>query len=144
MKYTATIHKEFIEKSEIVKVGGLRNCKNLSLNTPVRQGDLIFTKVQNNHPRGKEINERQLVLGSTQGSRHIAGKTFKIYEGVEFPSFFTNEFKKIKDCLGPVLVVIDDTDLITHPEHCNYSFSKGDTIQVTYECDLRTLTRIRD
>lgn len=136
--------KEQLEINIKTAIAGLRDCKSFKVGDVARQGDVYFHKVDKSHPKGKEIKIKQLVPGSNKGSRHMADSAFKVYEGIEYPSYFNDRFKQLKECLGPVVEVTDPTKLFSHPEHCNFSFSKGDMIQVTYQFDLKTRKRVID
>jgi len=79
-----------------------------SLGDVVRQGDLYLIAIES-LPNGKKTNQRQLVPGTTQGSRHV----------VEGDATIVNEvqFKDIPAALvGPAFKCNSETT-ISHPEH---------------------------
>lgn len=143
MLYTAEKHKADIVNYSVQKVTQMRDIRTAKIGQIGRQGDIYFIVVPDDHPRGKLIEERQLVPGNGKGSRHVAPANAKVFEGVEFPAFFNDNFKRIRQCLGPVIVIEDDKAISTHPEHCNYVLPKK-TIQVTFQSDVRTNDRTRD
>lgn len=145
MIYTLERHIEQLEINKKLAIPGLRQCQSMKIGQIARQGDLYFHRVPYNWPRGNQIFNYQLAVGNTKGSRHIADNNFQIYEGIKFPDYFSDFFKeKLKDCLGPVVVISDPTRLISHPEHSNFSFDKDTILQVTYQCNLNTMQRVID
>ena len=74
----------------------------------VRQGDLYLIAIES-LPNGKKTNERQLVPGTTQGSRHVVEGNVEIVNEVQF--------KDIPAVLvGPAFKCNSETT-VTHPEH---------------------------
>jgi hypothetical protein len=135
---TAENYKAQVEKNEKVKVEGLRNCKTMQVGQVVRQGDIYIHKVSDKHNHGEEIENHQLAFGLSQGSRHIADKSFKIFEGTTLP-----EYCNSSTFHGPCIKSDDANAMITHPEHGNICTGKG-TFQITHQMDLRSLKRVID
>lgn len=105
-----------------------------------RQGDVYLHMVGANHPHGKEIAERQLAQGETQGSRHsIDGAGVKVYEGTTLPPYC-----EPRTFLGPCFDIIGEEHRTnTHPEHAHNHLPPG-RYQVTHQMDARTLMRAQD
>lgn len=79
-----------------------------SLGDVVRQGDLYLIAIES-LPTGKKTNERQLVPGTTQGSRHVVEGNVEIVNEVRF--------RDIPAVLvGPAFKCNSETT-VTHPEH---------------------------
>jgi hypothetical protein len=112
-----------------------------------RQGDIYIYRVSDDHPRGRRLESRQLALGTTTGSRHMAvGEDVEVYEGVKAPDFLKAlgvRGRKVKIPLGPLIVVKGDRFSGEHPEHAHYLLGPG-TYQVTHQLDARTLQRVQD
>ncbi len=102
----------------------------------IRQGDIYIHMVANDHPVGNEINIRQIVDGTSIGSRHILTGTVKVYEGTNLPNWVN------RMPLGKAFDVVDAC-VVTHPEHAHVQFVKG-RYQVTHQIDLRTMQRVSD
>ena len=103
----------------------------------VRQGDIYIHRVADNHPRGPKAKSRQLAIGSTQGSRHIAEAPAEVYEGTTRP-----EWCAANTFLGPV-VVCPEPCTIAHPEHAHVKLPKG-TYMVTHQADWQSMHRVQD
>ncbi len=138
MILTAEIYNKLEEKAKEIKVEGLRKTLNMKIGQVDRQGDIYIHRVEDNHPHGDELKTKQLAIGESQGSRHIAGAKFKVYQGTSHPKWVDN-----KHFLGPCIVLDEGFEMITHPEHANFALSAG-TYQITHQMDLRTQTRVRD
>lgn len=115
----------------------VRFIKEIAVGQIVRQGDIYIHRVNEDHASGKEMKSRQLALGNSQGSRHIAESPAKILEGTTLP-----EWCDRRTFLGP-LVKAEKRFTITHPEHAHVSLPKG-TYQVTHQMDARTMDRVQD
>ena len=103
-----------------------------------RQGDVYVHQVDVNHERGSETLDRQVAVGNTQGSRHIAeGAKIKLFWGTARPSGVDSRAP-----LGPVVVSEEDWTL-AHPEHPDMTFSAG-TYQITHQLDAITGQRVED
>lgn len=103
-----------------------------------RQGDVYVHRVPEDHKRGSETLDRQVAVGNTQGSRHIAvGEKINLFWGTTRPAGVDSRAP-----LGPVVVAETDWEL-THPEHPNMTFSAG-TYQVTHQLDAITGQRVED
>jgi hypothetical protein len=125
----------------------VREGAGMKIGQGARQGDIYIWRVADNWPRGKRIESRQLAVGNTQGSRHIAdGESVEVYEGVKAPEFI--KFKgpngrTLAPLLGPLVVVTGRDFRGTHPEHDHYTLEPG-CYQITHQMDMRTLSRVQD
>lgn len=109
----------------------------VSVGDVVRQGDLYFECIEK-LPEGKPTSNRQLVPGTTQGSRHILDGDVKIVKDAQF--------KRMPATLvGPAFEAIGDVTA-THPEHGHKVFPAG-TFWQTYgqqAYDQEMIRRVRD
>jgi hypothetical protein len=120
-----------------------RVTKALAIGKVVHQGDVYLHRVAANHPRGEERGSRQVAVGTTVGSRHIAEGNLKVFQGqVLPPGVKAPEWCADGDLLGPV-VVAEEPWLLTHPEHAAHRVPAG-TFQVTYQADFATQRRVED
>ncbi len=103
----------------------------------VRQGDLYFICLEK-LPEGKPTSNRQLVPGTTQGSRHILDGDVKIVKDVQF--------KRLPAALvGPAFECVSDVTA-THPEHGHKVFPAGTFWQSLGQqaYDQEMIRRVRD
>lgn len=122
----------------------VRVCRRIKVGHAVQQGDVYLHRVEDAHPRGAELGTRQVAVGTTVGSRHVAaGEGVEVFAGVELPSWVTpREEFGASAYLGPV-VVARGPWMLTHPEHAHHALPSG-TYQVTYQIDERTRRRVED
>lgn len=115
----------------------------------VRQGDVYLIRVPNEHPKGKAWGSRQVAVGNTIGSRHIAVGDVEVFAGNPnaiaklFPGFNSEQ---LQACCGPV-VVAKSTWALEHPEHPHHEMAQDcdvATYQVTYQWDSRAMQAVRD
>lgn len=123
--------------------------------TVIHQGDVYLHAVPKDHKRGKPIGTRQVAVGNTIGSRHIAeGEGVTVHEGAKLPPAFkkpdwAKDFRQDqieRIFLGP-LVSVDEgsTMTLTHPEHAYHKVTDSSVDwQVTYQGDPRTAARVAD
>lgn len=117
----------------------VRDCTKLQVGEVARQGDVYLHRVEDTHPRGKARKDRQLALGNTQGSRHIAEEPARVFEGKAIPSWCREG-----TFLGPLVVVgKGETALVSHPEHAHMLIGEG-TWQTTHQEDARSRQRVMD
>jgi hypothetical protein len=134
----ATEAQELIERlAEENKVAEVRRIEKMKEGQVVRQGDIYIHCVAEDHKRGDQVGNRQLAMGDSMGSRHVAEAPARIFRGVRVPSWCgSNTF------LGPV-VVSEDRFVITHPEHAHVDLPAG-TYQITHQLDARSAERVKD
>ena len=121
------------------KSAEVRRIRDIAVGKIVRQGDIYAHRVNGTHPMGEALQTRQLAVGVTQGSRHMAESkpTVKIYAGKKLPEWCAEG-----TFLGPVIVATERFT-ITHPEHAHIELPAG-CFQITHQMDARTLDRVRD
>jgi len=128
--------------SRVTSGGGTLNVpdkrvvKKITIGQAVRQGDIYLHRVEDDHPRGDESENKQLAVGATRGSRHLAVGA-NCFEPQAVPSWVD-----ANQPLGP-LIVAQDSFTVTHPEHAHCELPRG-TYQVTHQMDPRTRQRVED
>lgn len=125
-----------VEKAKELAVQDKRTVLEIAPGKVVRQGDIYIHCVSGSHKRGQELKTRQLALGESMGSRHIAEAPARVYEGLNAPDWARTEL------LGPCIVA-DLPFTITHPEHAHIALPAG-VYQVTHQMDARTKKRVID
>ena len=121
-----------------------RVTRRLETGSVIHQGDVYLHRVDDAHPRGARRGSRQVALGTSVGSRHVAeGENVDVFEGVALPPW-VNARGDVdrRDLLGP-LVVAPRGLVLTHPEHAHHELPSG-TYQVTYQVDLTTRRAVID
>lgn len=116
----------------------------VSVGQVVRQGDLYFECIGNNGEGvklpegGKPTSNRQLVPGTTQGSRHILDGDCKIVKDVSFKRMPATLVGPAFECVGDVVA--------THPEHGHKVFPMGTSWQTFGQqaYDQEMIRRVRD
>jgi hypothetical protein len=129
-------HETIVREAKERAVQEVRRIDAIKPEQVVRQGDIYIHRVPDAHPRGKTA-ARQLALGNTQGSRHVAEAPSKVFVGTTLPIGC-----QPRTFLGP-LVESDERFTVTHPEHAHVSLPAG-TYQVTHQMDARSLQRVQD
>lgn len=136
-----------IEKAaETGAVTEVRDGRGMKIGQGGRQGDIYVFRVAADWPRGKRIADRQMAVGNTQGSRHIAAGNVEVYEGKaapEFIKFQDNNGAALDPLLGPCIVVRSGDFAGEHPEHAHFVLDPG-TYQVVHQMDARSLQRVQD
>lgn len=127
------IEREAAEKA----VQEIRTIKDIEIGKSVRQGDIYIHRIADDHPHGKASKSRQLAIGNTPGSRHIAEAPSKVFAGVKAP-----DYCRQGTFLGP-LVVSTERFTVSHPEHAHVSLPAG-AYQVTHQMDAMTMQRVKD
>jgi hypothetical protein len=100
-----------------------------SVGDNVRQGDLYLVCIDR-LPIGKPSNERQLVPGTTQGSRHTLRGDATIVTGTTFCNPSGEEIPEV--LIGPAFVCNSDVT-IEHPEHGDKILPQGTAWQCVYQ-----------
>lgn len=135
---------------QVAKVGAhpadaeVRVTRRIEIGTAVHQGDLYLHAVAADFTHGKELGTRQVAVGNTVGSRHIAeGVGVTVYAGTTLPpGVKAPEWCRKGDLLGPVVVATEPWTL-THPEHAHHQLPAG-TYAVTNQADYATRQRVMD
>ena len=109
----------------------------------LHQGDVYLHMVADSHPRGGLWGSKQVAIGDTTGSRHVAEGDVEVYAGAALPDYF-NIAGGVDPAafLGPV-VVARDTWCLAHPEHADHVLPAG-VYQVSYQVDMLTRQRVAD
>lgn len=121
----------------------------LTIGESIRQGDIYITRVADGHPRGAVWGSRQVAVGNTIGSRHVAVGDVDVFAGVpdaikKLRPLFTDEQRAA--CCGPVVVARSTWDL-EHPEHPHHELAQScdvATYQVTYQWSEALRAAVRD
>lgn len=130
-------HEEIERLAKANAAPEVRRIKDIAVGKVVRQGDIYLHRVDADHPKGKARKDRQLALGTTMGSRHVAESPAKVFEGAAAPTWCDQ-----RTFLGP-LIVAEKRFTVTHPEHAHVCLPAG-TYQVTHQMDARTMERVKD
>lgn len=137
---TAEEAQELIERSAKENmVAKVRHIETMEVGKAVRQGDIYIHRVADDHQKGGRVTSRQLALGDSMGSRHVAEEPSQIFEGYQAPPWYNERFAPL---LGPC-VVSPKRFVITHPEHAHVDLPAG-TYQITHQMDARTRMRTLD
>jgi hypothetical protein len=134
---TAIEAHERLAKEAAMHTTELRRVPSIKHGQAVRQGDIYIHRVAREHPHGAEAKSRQLAIGETQGSRHIAESPATVFVGTALPKWCADG-----TFVGPC-IVSEEPFTITHPEHAHVELPAG-VYQITHQSDARTLDRVRD
>jgi hypothetical protein len=128
---------EKIQKGAQENVSEVRFIKKIEIGQVIRQGDIYIHRVSEDHNHGTATKNRQLAIGTSQGSRHILVGDCEIFEGTTAPEWCaSNVF------LGPFFK-LKNRAVVEHPEHA-YVDLPGGYYQITHQMDARTLRRVAD
>lgn len=146
MKDTSMAASEFMalceREAKARAVPEVRRREKMEIGERIRQGDIYVQRVSDNHPRGKQIENRQLAVGSTSGSRHVLTTgSATVYEGTT-PAPGQSE-SAVQILLGPCIESKSDRVYVSHPEHAHLDLPPG-TYQVNHQLDARTMQRVSD
>ena len=128
---------EVTKKADELAVPELRHIPRIEVGQAVRQGDIYIHRVADDHPCGEKLKTRQLAIGTTQGSRHVAEAPAQVFQGTRAPGYMRNAL------LGPLVRSLKERLRISHPEHAHIDLPPG-TYQITHQMDARTLERVQD
>ena len=122
-----------------------RVVEHLDIGQGVHQGDVYLLRVADDWPMGKLMGTRQVAVGTSIGSRHIAeGETVEVFEGKKLPDFVTvPEWSEAAEILGPVVKAPHGL-VLTHPEHAHHDIRQAGTYQVINQLDYATRRRVQD
>lgn len=134
---TAEQTLDAIEEGAKQNVQEVRRIERMETNKEwIRQGDVYIYAVPDEHPHGAKAKSKQLAIGNTQGSRHMAPDHAEVYEGTTRPEGAPTGL------LGPLFKLFK-RGTVTHPEHAWHDLPKG-TYQVVHQLDAITLGRVQD
>lgn len=130
----AKIETNAVKVAKSKKGPSMRMARTMEVGGPaIRQGDIYVWRIDG-VPNGATAREdRQLALGNTKGSRHVA---------LPGPKLYDLPLNKRHMLLGPVVKAPARWE-ITHPEHAHYSLPSG-VYQVGYQLDQRTRQAVAD
>jgi len=122
----------------------VRICRRLSIGQALHQGDVYLHRVADDWPRGAKLGTRQVAVGTTIGSRHVAeGEDAEVFAGSKLPGTVKPHSDVPESAyLGPVVVAPSGFTL-THPEHAHHVCPAG-VYQVTYQVDPIAQRRVQD
>jgi hypothetical protein len=118
----------------------IRDASALKVGQGARQGDLYLVRV-NGEPDMAELRDRQLVRGSTRGSRHVVEGDATIHEAKRK---LMPKWVGANALLSPVIVVGKGGAVVTHPEHAHVKLPPNSTWATWQQMDARTLKRVQD
>ena len=122
----------------------VRVCRRIEVGQVLHQGDVYLTSVPADWPRAARLGTRQVAVGTTIGSRHVAeGDGVEVCAGVKLPDALRCAADVPESAyLGPVVVAPEGFTL-THPEHAHHVCPAG-VYQVTYQVDHVAMRRVQD
>ena len=115
--------------------------------TVAHQGDLILIRLASLPAGAKPRKDRQLAVGSTQGSRHVLTKGDAF--DCDIPAVIAaigavcHGIKVTPSYIGPVFETVKGVADLTHPEHGNHCYRGDMTIGVVYQRNLDSEERER-
>lgn len=122
----------------------VRVTRRLEVGQALMQGDVYMIRVADDHPRGKLRGSRQVAVGDTVGSRHIAEGDVEVFEGAKLPPCMKRVARdEVSARLGPV-VVAPQGFVLTHPEHAHHDVRQAGVYQVIFQYDEQTRARVAD
>jgi hypothetical protein len=105
----------------------------------IRQGDVYLERIGSPSDWAETPN-RQLAIGTTNGSRHTVFDNVTVLKNPE-----NGVVKKTSTgavCMGPQ-VVSKERFTVSHPEHADFSLPAG-CYQVRFQVDARSYQRVQD
>ena len=144
---TTQLQEAVARVSESTPDAEVRVLRRIEVGQVIHQGDVYVHRIADDAPRGKEMGTRQVAVGDTQGSRHVAEGDVSVFEGDALPEWFEapgwlGGAPPESIFLGPV-VVAESAWTLTHPEHAHHRLPAG-VYQVTYQADARARARMAD
>lgn len=121
----------------------VRILRRIEVGRAIHQGDVYVHRVPDDYPRGKSWGSKQVAIGDTQGSRHVAEGDVEVFETDRLPDTMSKIPRWDADAYRGPVVVAKAPWRLTHPEHAHHQLPAG-TYQVTYQMDARTRERVMD
>ena len=137
MQNTVELLKKLETEAKEKAVQDIRFIQDIQPGQAIRQGDIYLLCVEESHPKGKRITDRQLAPGSSMGSRHCVEGNVEIYEGVKAPAWCKSKL------VGPVIIAREERFKLVHPEHAHFDMPCG-TFVTIFQLDPRTLLRVEE
>ena len=120
----------------------LRDASAVPVGKCFRQGDVYFARVDAvRHANLTERKNRQLVAGTSRGSRHVIDGSATLYEPERslMPAYVDDDA-----LLLPSVVVGKGGATLTHPEHAWFTLPAGSNWVTWQQMDPRTRQRVQD
>ena len=136
-KNAMNVHEKIIRKADELAINSPRIVHKMAIGQVVRQGDIYIHRVAEDHPCGDKLDSRQLALGNTTGSRHIADAPAKVFIGTTTPAWCNAQ-----TFIGPC-VVSEKRFPVSHPEHAHIELPAG-RYQITHQLDAASRQRVED
>jgi hypothetical protein len=116
----------------------IRFVESMEIGDFARQGDIYLVRVKS-APTTAVTTNRQLAIGNTQGSRHMAAGEVDVHQPAS-SAIQTNNLGRYY--LGPT-VVARDYWTVEHPEHAHISLPAG-IYEVRHQLDAASMNRVID
>ena len=131
-----------IEKVKTTKVDeNVRDATKTRIGKGGRQGDVYLARIPSRKVSGPSLG-RQLVEGTTRGSRHILEGDVVTFEG---KAEWLPEWVDHDECLIALFFKVGEGGArLTHPEHADVLFAPGTTWGTWQQMDARTRRRVED
>lgn len=140
MAATLTAERAFQEvqsEAEVIKNDETATIGTVSKGDVIRQGDIYLVAIGSLPKTRKQIKERQLAPGTSQGSRHILEGVCNIYQ-CNAEEVITLICKAVPNAdlhaelMGPVIETKSGCEL-THPEHGNRILPDGEVFASVFQ-----------
>lgn len=137
LKGAAETFADITKAADEAAINSARVVHQMDVGRVVRQGDIYIHRVADDHKAGEKVESRQLAVGNTTGSRHVAEAPASVYVGTTLPSWC-----EPRAFLGPCIAATGRFT-VSHPEHAHVELPPG-RYQITHQTDVRTMERVRD
>lgn len=139
--------------AETIKNDAFAQVASADIGDVIRQGDVYLTRIAALPGSAKPIEDRQLAPGTTQGSRHTAQGSCRVYaaDRDDCIKAIRRARPDISDAdaagliPGPLVEVTGNDCVIAHPEHGDRGLPDGTVWATTYQrAHAETLRAVRD
>jgi len=154
VQQTATEFHQTLTQAVAMPSQEVRDHRSMRIGATGHQGDVYIHRISA-IPKAWDVlvtEHRQVALGSTIGSRHIAeGAKIKVYwprsidqavNECPITGFVQRLGRGAGFCLGPVIHAEEGWTL-THPEHAHHEFPSG-LFMTTYQLDIVNMRQVQD
>lgn len=137
---TLTVVEQIEKVSKHVPDAEVRDARDVPLMCGFRQGDLYFARVKSLTDTSP-VAGRQLVQGTSRGSRHILEGDATLQEAHvgDFPTWVDRDALR-----SPSVRVGDGGARLTHPEHAHFLLPPNSCWVAWQQMDPRTRERVQD
>lgn len=123
--------EELRRQAEEIRNDETQTVGTVSVGDIIRQGDLYLCCVTGLNPEGYQIDNRQLVPGVSQGSRHILDGDAQVFRGEpeKLSALLAQANADLQvpaALIGPFFITGARCEL-THPEHGHFVLPEGET-----------------